>query len=885
MPLSPGKSLSHYEIIEQAGAGGMGEVFKARDNRLDRTVAIKVLPPSVAANPDLKLRFQREARTISSLNHPNICTLYDVGSEDGLDYIVMEYIEGETLSERIKRGPIPVDELLVIAGQIADALDKAHGQNLIHRDLKPANVMLTSSGAKLLDFGLAKIQITDGHVAGITAITQTTPLTGTGAILGTLHYMAPEQLEGKEADARSDIFSFGALLYEMATGKRAFDGGSQAGLIAGILEREPVSVAAVNPMTPPALERLIKKCLKKDPESRWQSVRDLADELRWISQSGSQVGLPAVLSARRRFRFRLAWVTAAVCGLVAVVFASLWFTRPIPDAPVSRFIVKTQTDLSEVVWPRISPDGKNVAFLATDADAKRMIWIRPLNSLEAYPLAGTEGAGRPFWSPDSKHLAYIAGRSQLKKIPAAGGPAQLICETNGGADGTWGSGDVIIYDGSTGDSLRMVSAAGGSPVAVTRIDRENGEEMHAWPWFLPDGRHFLYLADLVDSIKLGATYMLKVGSVDSDETTSLFPVDARVEYCSQGYLVYFKDNILLAREFDPESLEILGEGVPLTDHVGVGEADRAEFGVSNQGTLTYQTNTVEAFDRLVWLDRQGDEIGQVGEPGGYEDVDISPDGSKFAVSLWDGKQQDIWVYDIARDVFTRLTFDDSPDISPRWSVDSKYVYFSNNQGGVFNIYRKAANGVGESLLIHGNDSLHSAATSISSDGEWLYGPLVRADWNIFRLNLRDSSKVETLVATPFTERAAKVSPDGKYLSYYSNESGRNEVYVLELQEGGGRWQVSSNGGSFPEWSEDGRELYYFGPNWEFTAVAVTLGDAFEIGKPETLFSARLNTGGFGRARYAVSSDRNRFLMNLPMERTGGGEFVVVLNWYKEVQPD
>jgi len=883
MSLSSGKILGHYEIIEKVGAGGMGEVFKAKDTRLDRMVAIKILPPTVAANPDLKQRFEREAKTISSLNHPNICTLHDVGHEENMDYLVMEYIEGETLSERIKKGPVPIEDVLQIAGQIADALDKAHGQGLIHRDLKPANVMLTSSGTKLLDFGLAKLQISDGHIEGVSAITQTTPLTGTGTILGTLHYMSPEQLEGKEADTRSDIFAFGVLLYEMVTAKRAFEGGSHASLIAGILEREPVSITSAQPLTPPALERLIKKCLNKNPESRWQSVRDLADELRWISQSGSQIGLPAAISAKRKFHFKMAWIAALVFGLVACSFAVLWFTRPIPDLPVVRFITKTKTDLSDVVWPRISPDGKNMAFLATNTDGQRMIWIQPLNSLEAYPLSGTEGAGRPFWSPDSKYLAYIMDRGQMKKIPAAGGPAQLICETSGGADGTWGNKNLIIFDGGLGDSLRVVPATGGTPVAVSQIKREEGESMHAWPNFLPDGQHFLYLAEMTDSVKLEAKYMLTIGSIDSDETISLFPVDARVEYCSLGYLVYFRDNILLARKFDPNSFEIHSEGMPLSDQIGVGEADRAEFGVSDNGTLVYQTNSGEAFDRLVWLDRNGEEIGQVGESAGYEDLDVSPDETKLAVSIWDSKQQDIWVHDLERDVTTRVTFNEASDISPQWGMDGNYIYFGNNESGIFSILKKAANGLGQREIIYKDDSLHAAPTSMSYDGKWVYASKVRNNWDLQRINLADTSQIELLVSTPYTERMGRVSPDGNFFTYYSDESESNEIYLLELKEGGNRWQISPDGGRYPEWSKDGTEIYYFTPNWDFMVVPVSLKGSVKIGKPEKLFNKRLNMSGFGRTRYSVVNNKNKFLMNVPMERSGGGEFVTVLNWHKELE--
>jgi len=882
MPLTPGQKLGPYEIIEQAGAGGMGEVFKAKDTRLDRTVAIKTLPATVAANADLKQRFEREAKTISSLNHPNICTLYDIGSEEGIDYIVMEYIEGETLSDRIKRGPIAIDEVLRLAGQIADALDKAHGQGLIHRDLKPSNVMLTSTGAKLLDFGLAKLQITDGHVEGAATITQTTPLTGTGTILGTLQYMSPEQLEGKEVDARSDIFAFGALLYEMSTGKRAFEGGSQASLIARILEREPISVSSINPMTPPAFERLVKKCLNKDPESRWQSARDLADELRWISQSSSSaIGLPAAISHRRKQRSRLAWAGFALAGLIAATFAFLWFTRPIPEDPVTRFNVTTSTNLSEVTWPRLSPDGKNIAFLANNEQGQQMIWIRPMNSLDAYPLAGTEGAGRPFWSPDSKYLGFISGRKQMKKISVSGGPAQIICDSQGGSDGSWGHANLIIYDGGGGDSIRMVPASGGTPIGVTKIDREKGETGNAWPWFLPDGKHFLYLAGRSTQ---GANYMLKVGDVESDDVVELFPVDARVEYSKQGYIVFFKDNILQARKFNPESLELAGENIPITDKIGVGEANRAEFGLSETGTLTYQTSSTEASDQLVWINRNGEKIGTIGEPASIEDIFLSPDETKLAMAISDGNQADAWIYDLNRNVSTRVTFTEKYDISPCWDISGNYFFFSTDGGdGVYNVYKKAANGMGEKELIFENDSLHTSINSVSNDGEWGYGSIGFTQWDLQRINLHDPSKSEIIVNTPYVEGGGRISPDGKYLAYHSNESGTFEVYVLQLGPGGGRWQVSAGGGRRAEWSKDGTELYYVDPDWNFYAVPVTLGKTFTIGQPKRLFNQRLVTAGWGDHRYCPTSSKDKFIMNIPMERTGGGEFVVVLNWYKDVE--
>jgi serine/threonine protein kinase len=883
MALVANDKLGPYEIIEQAGIGGMGEVYKARDNRLDRTVAIKILPPSLNGNQDLKQRFEREAKAISSLNHPFICTLYDIGHDNGNDFLVMEYLEGETLSDRLAKGALPIEEVMTIAIQIADALDSAHRQGLIHRDLKPGNVMLTKDGAKLMDFGLAKLQIDGGLAENAPSITMTTPLTSVGMIIGTMQYMSPEQLEGKEADARSDIFAFGALLYEMTTGKRAFEGTSQATLIAAIIERDPVSVTSYKPLTPPGLERLIKKCLDKDPDSRWQSTRDMSDELRWISQSGSQAGIPVRIAARRKFKFNLARLNGLLAMAAAVFFAVLWFTRDIPEPNLLRFNATTRTDISQVSWPCLSPNGEYLAFKAVDAGGTGMVWIRPLNSLESYPLPGTEGANRPFWSPDSKYIAFIVNRNQLKKIPAAGGPAQLICETDAGADGTWGSSGYIIYDAGPGDSLFIVAATGGTPVNLLGLDREAGETTHSWPWFLPDGKHYLYLAEMSDKAKAGGNYLLKVGNIETREAETLFPIDARVQYCEPGYLVYFRDGILLAQKFDADKLEVDGEAKPLTDEVGVGEADRAEFGLSNQGTLAYQTNSSMSLNKIVWIDRTGEEIGQIGEPGSYDDIFLSPDETKLTLSIYDGDQTDIWVHDLVRDVKTRITFNDANDITPLWSADGKHIYYSNNESGIYKVYRKAANGLGEEKLIYGNDTLHAAFISRSPDERYFYGARVKSNWNIVKFDVTDSLNSEVIVGTPYAERCAAVSPDGKYLAYYGTESGRAEIYVLELAEGGGRWQISSEGGRYPQWSADMKELYYFTPNWDFISVPISNSGTFDIGKPVRLFNRQLSSEGIGINRYAVSKDRNKFIMATPLVSSGGGEFTVVVNWQKEVE--
>jgi len=887
MALEKGIKLGPYEIEAAIGAGGMGEVYRATDTRLDRIVAIKVMPVSLADKPDLKQRFDREARAISSLNHPNICTLFDVGHENGTDYLVMEFIEGETLSERLSKGPMQLDEMLRIATQIVDALVRAHDQGLIHRDLKPGNVMLTKEGAKILDFGLAKLSMDKETQGPAMSITRSTPLTSEGSIIGTMQYMSPEQLEGKEADPRSDIFSFGALLYEMATGKRAFEGTSQASLIAAVLEREPAPISAVNSLSPPAFDRLVKKCLSKDPDARWQSARDLADELRWIQQSGSQAGIPVKLSKRRRFRMRTAWIIASAAILTAAVFSGLWLTRSVPELQVRRFVIDPSGSSLSVEWPSISPDGKNLAFRATDSTGKSQIWIRPMNSFRAYPLSGTEDAWRPFWSPDSKYLGFIVNRTQVKKIPVSGGPAQLIGEVKGGADGTWGSSGIILFDGGVSDSIRQISASGGVATAATVIDRENKESYHSWPSFLPDGRHFLFLSESNEESVSGGKSLMMIGSLDSRETRAITAVDSRVVYCDPGYVIYVLDEILLAQKFDLDKLELVGEPVPIAEQVGFNSIQLANFSVSSEGTLIYQTGIDLENSRLVWLDREGNEIENVGDPAPYGDIRLSPDGERLAYDIYDPAQNstDLWVRDLKRNVSSRLTFESTNEVWPIWSPDGSQVYYGSDIGGRYQIMKKRANGTGIAETVLKADSGNAGPSYITNDGNTLYYCLGASDWNILKIDLtgRDSLP-EVLCASPFLERSPCLSPDGKYMAYTSDESGRPEVYLLDLTGTGGKWQISSDRGFYPLWRKDGRELYYYNTNWDLMAVSInTSGENIEVGIPQKLFNRQPSRVGINQHRYDVSPDGQRFLINAVSASNESSKFNVVLNWPAEIQ--
>ena len=884
MPLEPGNNLGPYEIIEKAGAGGMGEVYRAKDPRLERSVAIKILPAHIAGMPDFKQRFEREARAISSLNHANICTLYDVGSQNGYDFLVMEFLEGETLSDRLARGPIPYDEMLRIAIQIASALDSAHRQGLVHRDLKPSNVMLTKDGAKLMDFGLAKLTLEDGSPAGATGITQTTPLTGAGTLLGTMQYMAPEQLEGKEADARSDIFAFGELLYEMTTGKRAFEGGSQATLIAAIIERNPTPISVVIPDTPPLFERLVTKCLAKDPQKRWQSAADLLDELRWISQAGSQVGLPVHIAKRRKVKFTVARIVGAVAIMSTLVLGYLLLTQPKPVLDTNRFTISPSMDTPEirsVNWSRISPDGRLIAFRATDTLGTNLLWIRPLNSLEPYPLRGTENITRQFWSPDSKYIAFFKS-NQLYKIPVAGGPAQLICETFG-SDGNWGSEGYILFDGQASDTLKYVLASGGSPQYATPIDTSKGERSSAWPWFLSDGVHFLYILYTTTGSQL------KVGAIGSDETHLIFDedqmrlLDSRVEFCKQGYLLFIKDKLLLAQGFDEHKFQLVGEPFPVAQ--GVDQAGNAfTFGTSDNGVLLYQYASTSNQGELVWFDRSGKEIEKLGDPDTYRDIALSPDNSKVVFGLYDdrGSNEDLWIRDFKRNLVTRLTFDKPNNVLPVWSPDGKYIAYSEAAGGSFKTRYKRSDGQGAIMGLGDIDSVLNAPACWYSDSV-LYMSANVNGLGVYRYDFADKSFTPVIVSK-YREVSPAVSKNGKYILYMSNESGRNEIYVSELGGDHGRWQVSNDGGYQPTWRADNKEIFFFSGS-DLMAVDVSISSAgFEIGQPKKLFTKPLNFSGItGALRYCPSNDGQKFLLNVPLVTQSNDNIIVVQNWLAELE--
>jgi serine/threonine protein kinase/Tol biopolymer transport system component len=880
--LKAGMRLGPYEITAPLGSGGMGEVYKARDTRLDRTVAIKVLPSHVAADANLRERFEREARAVAALNHPHICTLHDVGQQDGTDYLVMEYLDGQTLAQRLEKGAPPLDQALEYAIQIADALDKAHRQGIVHRDLKPANIMLTKSGVKVLDFGLAKLAPA-AHV-GIAAMTgvatQTSPLTGQGTILGTLQYMAPEQLESKEADARTDIFAFGAVVYEMVTGKRAFEGKTQASLISSIMSFEPAPLSSIQRMSPAGLDRVVNICLAKDPEDRWQSAHDLARELRWIQEAESGAGRGAVRTRKwPPLSQPIAWAAAGLFLLTSLALTFVYFRGSAPSRarPVRlQMVAPANTAFADSV--AVSPDGSWLAFTATDPEGSSSLWIRSLDSLVARALPGTEGARHPFWSPDSRALGFFAG-GKLKTTELSAGTPQILAEASlDPRGGTWGLDGTIVFAPAFQGSLLRVAATGGKVSPAIALDSIRKEQTHRWPSFLPDGRHFLYYTSRGGGEEPGEIF---VGSLDEQPPRRVLESSSLAMFAAPGYLLFVRGKTLLAQPFDLDQLRLNGKPVAVADQLSLSgsTAGLRTFSVSSSGVLAYHAGSGNK-TQLAWLDRAGRELGVLGKAADHYAPRLSPDGTRLAENLWDSDSStngDIWLTDLARSIASRFTFDPAEDTQPVWSPDGKRLFFASSRQGVQQLYQALADRPGsEELLLR--SGAWKLADDVSPDGQFLIYETLdpKAQIDLWLLPLSGDRSPKPFVVTPFGEWGAQFSPDGRWVAYASNESGRSEVSVQAFPGPGGKWQVSSEGGTMPRWSKDGRELFYLGAEGRLMAAEVRLSPSFDSRVPTALFKVSLLESP--DRQYDVSPDGTRFLVNRVSKGTEAAPMTVVLDW-------
>jgi eukaryotic-like serine/threonine-protein kinase len=885
MTVSGGTRFGPYEIVAPLGAGGMGEVYRARDTRLGRDVAIKVLPAHLSASPEARQRFEREARAISQLTHAHICTLYDVGSENGIEYLVMELLEGETLAARLARGPLPLDQALRCGQEIAGALDQAHRLGIAHRDLKPGNVMLTKSGVKLLDFGLAKAFASPSGSEPITSLPTQANVTEAGTILGTFQYMAPEQLEGREADARTDIFALGEVLYEMTTGARAFEGSTRASLISAILRDEPKPISQLQPMAPAPLDRVVRKCLAKDPEDRWQSARDVGSELEWIRGSGSG---PAAATQRPR-RGRGGWIAAAV--LASAVAALLLRARTpnpsslgairfeVPPPETGRVVVSSVT----ASFFALSPDGRRIAFCATSPSAVSsfngaQIFVRAFDAAAPQAIAGTEGAYSPFWSPDGASLAFFA-EGKLKKVSVSGGPPSTICDVARGGTGTWGRDGVIVFSewGSDKVALSQVTASGGKPSPATHLDAARKERWHAWPAFLPDGRHFLYLSEA------GAGWPASergvyVGTVGSFDSRFVAKVEAAVAYAYPGFLLFAREGALLAQRFDPDSLRTEGEPVAISPEVqSYAPTGAAAVSASSEAPMiAFSEGASRA--RLVWTDRSGRELGSIRGPDHYSSPRLSPDGKRLAFALVDRRlgTTDIWVEDLERSTAARVNFGPASESWPAWSPDGRRIYFSADQGGMPpELFEEDLASMKSAPLLSGPGA--KFVSDVSPDGRVLaYTRYNGGESTVEMTNLTGEKKSVALLPAGNDSVFPRFSPDGRFVAYGSDESGKEEINVRPLSGSDERWQVSRDGGETPVWSLDGKELYYLEKD-TLMAVSVRLDRGFEAGVPRALFSADFKVGFGGLRAFDVTRD-GRFLLLLHEPETRRRGIDVIANW-------
>ncbi len=882
----------------------MGVVYKARDTKLERIIALKFLPPKLSTSELDKARFVQEAKAAATLNHPNICTIHDIQEHDGQMFLVMEFVDGQTLQER--KGSLSVKQSIEIGIQIADGLAAAHEKGVVHRDVKPENIMIRKDGiAQIMDFGLAKLRMG-----------RETRLTKQGSTVGTLGYMSPEQVQGQDVDHRSDIFSLGVVLYELFTGQMPFKGVHETALMYEIVNAEAAPITTIKPEIDPNLDAVVLGCLEKDPKERCQSAAELGRDLRRVKRDSSRQRASQITGSRKVYqpsdsslsaslsedhkRPPLAWIAATVVFFLAGLGLAILHFRGAPS--------EVRTYRSSLLPPEkmtlvsqgsghlaLSPDGRTLAFVARDTAGRSLIWVRSLDALSGRPLIGTDGAEYPFWSPDSRFIGFFAG-GKVKKIETSGGPPQTVCESGWGRGGTWNQDDVIVFASTTFGPLSRVFASGGLPITLTKLDTSRQENSHRWPCFLPDGKHFLFLArgsgDATDAISLG--------SLDTTEKSEVVLLaNSNMAYAA-GRILFVRDQSLMAQPFDATRLQLSGDAVRVFDGVLYGTSfSRAIFSASANGILAYQTGAPHEDRQLVWFDRSGKQLGAASKPGNYIDVRLSPDGKRIAVDLFDPRSRtnDIWLVEMARDVWTRFTFGSSIHRLPVWSPDGAEIAFSAKGKGHLDLYRKATSGSGGEEVILESD-VDKVLTDWSADGKYLAyltvgDPKTKSDsWILPLSSGRDRGKQDPILflQTAFNEGAgAAFSPDGKWIAYQSDESGKEQVYVQAFPGPGGKWQISTAGGTRPHWRRDGRELFYLADDNILTAVEVRGNlSEFEVGAIHPLFKANpalavgtiAPTGGTG---YDVTGDGQRFLINTFSDHGESSPITLVVGWDEELK--
>jgi eukaryotic-like serine/threonine-protein kinase len=879
MPLAAGTRLGPYQILALIGAGGMGEVYKAHDSRLRRTVAIKTLRSQARDNPERRERFEREARTVAALEHPHICVLHDVGRQEGIDFFVTEYLEGETLADRLKRGPLPLNEVFAYGIEITDALDKAHRHRVIHRDLKPANIMLTKSGVKLLDFGLAKLKSPESVTAD--GLTGTASITAPGVILGTLPYMAPEQLAGQEADARSDLFALGVVLYEMISGKRAFEAESPAGVVASILDRDPPSLDSATANPSAELAWVVSTCLKKNPDERWQSAADVLLVLRGIRvrfEAGTATEHPR--GKRSRLPVVALAILVGVLAIALVVLLPVWQKATQPSLPIVRFSIQppegtefgSPLETGGAGVPSLAPDGSNVAFVAlSHSDGQRRLWVAPLSSLGSQVLPGTEGAFGAFWSPDSSSLAFFA-QGKLKRVSLRG-DVHILADAGGGAGGSWNrDGTILFATGIIGEGggLSRVSALGGPVVSATSLDNQLGETNHLWPQFLPDGKHFVYTAF---GSRGSGVY---TGSLDSSERSRLVSFSegrhySAARYTSQGYLLFTEDQTLVAVRMDAQRLTTIGDPLPVANDIALTSPKEAAFSLSDNGILSYRIGNSIDESELVWISRDGVRGERVGPRGSYLALSLSSDDSSAAIDSIDTNgQRDIWLMDLQRGTLTRFT-NDGASMLPIWGPSGKDILFGNARAGPRSLHTKSFSGGEDRVLVSSQVSL--APMDWSRDGQFIIYQAMetKTKRDVWALRLESGAQPQPILQSVFNEGQGKLSPSGRWLAYFSDESGRYEIYLCSFPDARNKQVVAT--GYAPTWSPDGSELFYVDPSRDLMSVSVVEQPKLTISRPKMLFNA-------GDVRsYDVSRDGRRFLA---LVRSGPAKIAtpitIVVNW-------